>query len=546
MSSSRLVVLHNHQALRQSARDMMYDSPECRALVTSAVDNIVDVGMKLKPVPIPEILKLSPEFLEQWSEDVALRFHMWANSKKSDRSRTNTYYQNQRLYQLFRQRDNDIFVRLYYNREKDLFNPLQIEFIDPNQIRGAEFTSTYIQTGIDDGIIRDSANREIGYKIWNFNSQTGQYKETTIPAVGEKSGRIFMLHGYNPEYAGQGRGYSPLSHILQEFEKITDFRVSTIQKAINQASFIGAIENEEKDPSNPLAGRVAGPIREYGSYPTPAGDAQNVTDAATAPVINWDAMPEATITQPGSVLIGNLRRGDKIKYLQDTSPSQNFDAFISSFFASIAASTGWSIETVLKKFNNNYSASRATLILCWRVANIQRLEQNSDFDNPIYEMWLSEEIASGRIQAPGFSDPLLREAWLNCEWNGVPMPNIDPLKSAQADLAYTSMGSQTLDDVARNFNGSSGKANRTKLTRQWEELPQPKLPIAPIQTNLADDNNADDNSDADVNNDGQAVTIKSPAGNFDFQMRKRKIKKIVNYTDINGKLKQAEITEEDI
>ena len=76
MSSSRLVVLHNHQALRQYARDMMYDSPECRALVTSAVDNIVDTGMRLKPVPIPEILGITPEAAEEWSENVALRFHM--------------------------------------------------------------------------------------------------------------------------------------------------------------------------------------------------------------------------------------------------------------------------------------------------------------------------------------------------------------------------------------------------------------------------------------------------------------------------------------
>ena len=422
---------------------------------------------------------------------MAMRFHMWANSKKSDRSGINTYYQNQRLYQLFKQRDGEIFVRLYYNREKDLFNPLQIEFIDPNQIRGAEFTSTYIQTGIDDGIIRDGSGRETGYKIWNYDAQTGKYTETTIPAIGEKSGRIFMLHGYNPEYAGQGRGYSPLSHILHEFEKITDFRISVIQKAINQASFIGAIENEEKDPSNPLAGRVAGPIREYGSYPTPDSTAQNVTPDSTQPVINWDAMPEATITQPGSVLIGNLRRGDKIKYLQDTSPSQNFDAFIGSFFSSIAASTGWSIETVLKKFNNNYSASRATLILCWRVANIQRLEQNSDFDNPIYEMWLSEEIAAGRISAPGFSDPLLKAAWLNCEWSGVSMPNIDPAKTFAADLGYAQIGAHTLDDIARSHNGSSGKANRAKLKRQWEELPEPKLPIAPVQTNIPEDGDND-------------------------------------------------------
>ncbi len=546
LSSSRLVTLHNHFELRQNARDMMYDSPECRALVTSAVDNIVDVGMKLKPTPIPEILNITPEAAEEWAENVSLRFHMWANSKKSDRSRTNTYYQNQRLYQLFKQRDGDVFVRLYYNREKDLFNPLQIEFIDPNQIRGTEYTSTYSQSGIDDGIIRDGSGRETGYKIWNYSSETGKYSETTIPAVGEKSGRIFMLHGYNPEYAGQGRGYSPLSHILHEFEKITDFRLSTIQKAINQASFIGAVENEEKDPSNPLAGRVAGPIKEYGSYPTPSETASNVTPDSTQPIVNWEAMPEATITQPGSVMIGNLRRGDKIKYLQDTSPSAQFDAFVGSFFSSIAASTGWSIETVLKKFNNNYSASRATLILCWRVANIQRLEQNSDFDNPVYEMWLSEEIAAGRISAPGFSDPLIKAAWLNAEWSGSTMPNIDPAKTAQADLAYVQMGAHTLDDVARNYNGSSGKANRAKLKRQWEELPEPKLPIAPVQTGMAEGEQQDDSDDTETTNDGQAVTIKSPVGDFDFKMRKRKIKKTVNYIDINGKSKTAEIMEEDI
>jgi len=35
-------------------------------------------------------------------------------------------------------------------------------------------------------------------------------------------------------------------------------------------------------------------------------------------------------------------------------------------------------------------------------------------------------------------------------------------------------------------------------------------------------------------------------GNFDFQVRKRKIKKTVNYVDINGNDKTAEMTEEEI
>jgi hypothetical protein len=53
------------------------------------------------------------------------------------------------------------------------------------------------------------------------------------------------------------------------------------------------------------------------------------------------------------------------------------------------------------------------------------------------------------------------------------MPNIDPVKTATADRAYVELGAQTLDDVARNYNGSSGKSNRAKIKRQYEELATP-------------------------------------------------------------------------
>ena len=494
------IVIHDHFSLRQQARDKMNDSTDMRALVKSVVDTVVDTGRRLKPTPIAEILGITPEAAEEWAEKTAESFHLWAKSKKSNRSRVNNFYQNQRLYQLFAQRENDMFVRFFYGRDKDLINPLQIGFIDPNQIRGQAYTSTYCQTPGDDGIIRDEAGRETGYKIWYYNKTTSAYDEITVPAVGEKSGRIMMIHGFNPEYAGQGRGMSPLAHAIQEFEDLTSFKTSIIQKAINQASFVGAVENDFQDASNPLEGRVAGPIAEYGSYPTPAEDAQNVTESSTEPIVNWNAMNEATIHVPGSVLVANLRRGDKMKYFQDTSPSQSYDMFVNSFFSSICASTGWSMEVVLKKFSNNYSASRATLILCWRSAQIEAAEMASDFLDPVYEMWLSEEIAAGRITAPGWSDNRMKAAWLCCEWAGSPMPNIDPLKTAAADKEYVALGAQTLDDVARNFNGSSGKANRIKNARQFEELPPaPWNAVAQVESEPEDDKDdeKDDNAEED-------------------------------------------------
>jgi lambda family phage portal protein len=479
MSRYGSVTIHEHFTIRQHARDAMYDSNIAKSMVDRYADTVVDTGLKLKPVPIPEILGIDSEILEQWAEDTAQKFHLWAKSKKSHRSRINNFYQNQRLYQIFQQRDNDIFVRFFYGRNKDLINKLQIDYIDPNQIRGYGYTSTYYQTNYEDGIIRDNDNREIGYKIWNFDPSTNGYKDKTIPAAGEKSGRIMMIHGFNPEYAGQGRGFSRIAHVLQEFEQLTDFKQSVIQKAINQSSFIAAIENAQQDASNPMEGRVAGPIRQYGSDPEPSADAQNVE---IEPIINYTQMPEATITTPGSTLIANLKQGDKINYLKDTSPSAEFDSFVNAFCSYLAASNGMPVEVLLMKFNQNYSASRGALILFWQVVKIWRHEMEADFLNPVYEMWLSEEIAAGRIQCPGWSDYRLREAWLNTEWAGIPMPNIDPKKTMDADKGYVEMSAQTLDDVARNLNGSSGKANRIKNKRQFAELPG--SPFTESQNNI--------------------------------------------------------------
>ena len=51
------------------------------------------------------------------------------------------------------------------------------------------------------------------------------------------------------------------------------------------------------------------------------------------------------------------------------------------------------------------------------------------------------------------------------------MPNIDPMRTAQADKTYIELGAQTLDRTARNLNGSDGQANRAKLAREFSELP---------------------------------------------------------------------------
>ncbi len=461
----------NHALVRQNARTAYIDSTQAKALVTRFADTVADVGLRLEAVPVANLLGITQERAESWSEDVEQRFDLFCKDKKQHRSEGLTFYQAHHLYQIFQHRDGDMFVRLYYSRDTRLQNRLQFEFIDPNQIAGTGFTTTTMP-GIYsiDGIERDERRREKSYNVFIYKPD-GHIEYKTITRVNAKSGRLMMLHGFVPEFAGQGRGYSRLLSALQEFQKLTDFTLAHIQKAVISSQINMFVKPSDDSPANdPLAdvliNRGAGPAaQQFGVDPTPAEDAVNVDE------VGYAALPEAAFRQPGSVGVFNLNKGEDLKPFDAKTPSSSFDTFVDSFTAHLCAALSMPIEVLLMKFNANYSASRAALMLFWRVAVMWRDEMAADFLDPVYQMWMSEEIAAGRIKAPGWSDPRLRQAWLNNNWIGPPMPNIDPIRTAKADQTYVEMGATDLDRVARNHNGSSGKANRAKLKRQYDELP---------------------------------------------------------------------------
>ena len=140
----------------------------------------------------------------------------------------------------------------------------------------------------------------------------------------------------------------------------------------------------------------------------------------------------------------------QIHPFNNTSPSTGFDQFFDAVIKNLASSASMPPEVLVMKFGENYSASRGALLMFWQVVQMWRAELEADFLAPVYESWLSEEIAAGRILAPGWSDPRLRAAWLDANWVGVAMPNIDPQRTAEAIRAHMEMGLTTQEREARN------------------------------------------------------------------------------------------------
>lgn len=456
--------VYDHPLLLQNSRTAYGESLQARSLVRRYADTVVDIGLRYIPTPKAQILGITPQRAEQWADDVAQRFDSWFGDKRCSLDELNTGYQLQRFVEILFRRDGEYFVRFHYSGRKDLLNPLQISIIDPTQIVGYGLTDTYgNNTFRNDGIIRDKGGKETAYAVMVLTDKG--YETQLIPAIGARSGRRFMLHGFQSEYPGQTRGMSELAHAVQDYSNITGFSQAQIVKAITQSQ-LNFVNNPSKDApaSNPFE-MNSGIIDDYQSQSTPSATSEIAQ-------LVYSRLPEVISTVPGATAVFGLQPGERLEAIQNTAPVEQFASFVEAYMTYLSSASSMPIEVQTMKFGRSYTASMGALILFWRVAKIGRMEQASDWLNPVVEAWISEEIAAGRISAPGWSDPLLRAAWLSCEWGGAPMPIIDPAKQSKADKDFIEIGAQHLDDVARNHNGSDGSLNRAKLQRQLAELPK--------------------------------------------------------------------------
>ena len=81
-------------------------------------------------------------------------------------------------------------------------------------------------------------------------------------------------------------------------------------------------------------------------------------------------------------------------------------------------------------------AWRAAQCLVMPLSSNPCMPQLRSFCQPVYETWLAEAVATGRITAPGFfTDPLMRWAYTRAAWQGDSMGSINPKDEVAAYTA---------------------------------------------------------------------------------------------------------------
>lgn len=461
----------NHPHLRRRARIAYWDSVQARALIGRLVDNVVNIGLRLEAAPVWALLDApanqSEEQRRDWVRQVEARFGLWAQSKEPDAAGRMSLYEMQAFLFLNVLRDGEIFPLYRRSPDEGRMNPLQVQFVDPDQVcdPGDRTMLEAVRlrgNRVRDGIEIDSNGRELAYYV--HDGETG--KTVRVPVRGPKSGRLFASHIGVFDSVGQVRATPPLAAVIHELQKLTDYTVAEIEAAVINATIAAWIKPAETaSASRALSGVM---VRGSSAAQTDAGDSREAPPS------------QGYIERPG-LLVQTLKAGEELQSYDTKRPNQSFEMFVKAIKSGISSSLGIPVEVLDMSFNANYSASRASLILFWNVVEKWRSMLASDFLDPVYAGWLRGEIEARRVEAAGWNVPVMRAAWLNCSWIGINKPSIDPAREAQAATRRLAAGLTTRERESRQYNGSEYGENIERLRVENRELSEANEPLAEQQ-----------------------------------------------------------------
>lgn len=440
--------------LRARSRDLFMNSPIGSSALRTTRTNVIGPGLKLKSRIDHEMLGMTEEQADIWRGTVEKEFELWAESKHSDAIRMNDFYDQQGIaflgmllngdsFAIFRQAKREPWMpyglRLHLIEADRICTPLGDGVIGTS-VEGKAHNGNRIISGVEidnDGVL-------VAYHISNTYASEPGFTSTVprkwvrVEAHGSKTGRPNMLHLMDADRAEQRRGVPLLAPVIETLKQITRYTEAELMASVIAGLFTVFIKSAGPSSDLPI-GTMIDPTQQV---------------AASEPY-NYEM---------GAGAINVLGEGEEVQIANPGRPNSQFDPFVTSLSRYIGAALEIPQELLLKSFQSSYSASRAALLEAWKMFRMRRQWTAKEFCQPVYEEWLSEAIAIGRIKAPGFfNDPAIRRAWLASEWNGPAPGQLDPVKEAKAAGIRISHGLSTREREAIETNGSDFWTNVQRL-----------------------------------------------------------------------------------
>ena len=451
---------HNY-TLRQRARMLYMAAPIATSAIKTNRTNVVGVGLRLKSRIDRDVLGLSPEQAEEWQKMTEREFALWAENKRAcDATGMNNFYGLQQLALMSWLLSGDcIGVLKQYTPDRLHPYSLRVHLIEADRVAtpttNGVGAAIHYTTGknpdngntIYDGVEVDRNGMVVAYHIRsNYPYEVGApvTEWTRVLAYQEHTGLPNVVHVVESERPDQFRGVTYLAQVIEPLLQLRRYTESELMAALVESFFTAFVTTNAPTDEMPFN--------------------QVQEDAAHEP-----KGPNEYSMGPGQINI--MEPGEDVKFAEPRRPAGGFDAFVKSVSTQVGAALEVPRDQLLKEFNASYSASRAAMLEAWKAFRMRREWLGDSFCRPIYEVWMSEAVARGRIYAPGFFDnPAIRAAYLGSEWLGPSQGQLDPVKEITAEILACSEGFSTHEQSTTKLNGSEWNKNVDQLNLENEKL----------------------------------------------------------------------------
>ena len=459
--------------LRQRSRDLYAGGGLARAAVATLTTNVVGAGILAKPKIDAELLGLSDEARDEWERMATREFELWAGNTMCDAERRQTFYGLQQLAFRAMLMSGDVFALIGEADNPRTPYKLTVKLLEADRIctpdSSGDSVSKELGGGakIVDGVEIDKLGAVTKYHIASrhpLGDSMDPVTWTTIDAIGRDTGLPNILHVMTFERPEQRRGVPFVSGMMEQLKQLARYMKAELDANVVSAMLTMFIESDEEDSIKTLE------------------DAVNADNKITDDEMKIELAPGAVYQLPP---------GKRVTHINPVRQNTGFESFIKAEQTITGAGMEIPMEVLTKKYERNYTAMRGAYLDFWKVAMVFRRMFVASFCQPLREMFLAEAVALGRLDCPGFfDDPAIREAWCGCQWIGVSMGHVDPLKEANAAGRRIELNLTTQEQEAAEYNANN-----------WIEIISQRRKEAAFDAELAallaeeESNNATDNAE---------------------------------------------------
>lgn len=467
--------------LRDRSRDLIRNEPLACGALAGTVTSVVGTGLALQSRIDREALGMSEEQAEAWQKNAEREWRLLTDSTAIDATRTHDFYGLQGLVFRSALESGDVLGTTPMRKIPGQPYELCLQIFEADQCSNPD--GKIDSNELAGGVQLDRWGAPAGYWLADIHPgaiNRGRRTWKYYKAFGERTGRRQVIHLYDKLRPGMTRGVPWLSPVIETLKMLGRYTEAELMAAVISGMFTVFIESERG-----------------GLDPNDAGSIAAETGATAS---DKDV-------KMGSGAIVDLAKGEKVQFANPMRPNPAFDGFVMALCRFIGLALELPYEVLIKHFTASYSASRGALLEAWKFYYKRRAWLAQGFCEPVYELFMDEAVAKGRIAAPGyFDDPLMRRAYLGSVWVGDGPISLDPNKDIEAATKRMEACVTTLQKESALHDGGDWKANIEQRGRELAAIDAagakaaPK-PVSPQPGDPAkggpgtDDNTGDDDTE---------------------------------------------------